>query len=138
MTGPSHNLSWAELACRDAGATPYPLAWRDTRAVALAGVFERLRAEVGLPLTVLSGYRTPQHNRSVGGARQSQHVEGRALDLLPPRGWTVTQLASVAASDPAIRGMGLYPSFLHIDVRPSERRAVWAGGRESADVESFR
>jgi uncharacterized protein YcbK (DUF882 family) len=136
MTGPSKNLSWAELACKD--GTPYPEQWRTTRARDLAAAFEAVRDAVGLPLVVLSGYRTSAHNRSIGGARASQHVEGRALDLLPPRGWTVTQLAAVVAGVPAVRGIGVYPTFVHLDVRPSERRAVWRGGRVDADVEALR
>jgi len=136
MTGPSKNLSWAELACKD--GTPYPEQWRTTRARDLAAAFEAVRDAVGLPLVVLSGYRTSAHNRAIGGARASQHVEGRALDLLPPRGWTVTQLAAVVAGVPAVRGIGVYPTFVHLDVRPSERRAVWRGGRVDADVEALR
>lgn len=136
MSGPSAHLSWAELRCKD--GTPYPAEWRETRAVALAQAFERLRAAVGLPLTVLSGYRTPAHNTAIGGAKASQHVQGRALDLLPPKGWDVLELAAVAKDIPAIRGLGLYGTFLHIDVRPTERRAVWRGARVAADVEAFR
>lgn len=135
MNGPSPHLSWAELACKD--GTAYPVEWRETRAKALAEAFEALRAAVGLPLTILSAYRTPAHNRRVGGAKNSQHVQGRALDLLPPRGWTPEQLAAVAAGIPAIRGIGLYQTFTHIDVRPDSRR-VWKGGRVDADVEAFR
>ncbi len=130
--GPSRWLSWAELACKD--GTPYPHEWRDSRAVALAQAFDTLRAKVGLPLVVLSAFRTPEHNRAVDGARQSQHVQGRALDLLPPKGWTVAQLAAVAADIPSIRGLGLYGSFLHIDVRPTARRATWRGARAAADA----
>ncbi|MGE0363075.1 MAG: D-Ala-D-Ala carboxypeptidase family metallohydrolase [Vicinamibacterales bacterium] len=133
MNGPSPHLSWAELSCKD--GTPYPHEWRQTRAVAVAKAFEALRAAVGLPLVVLSGYRTPRHNTRIGGARNSQHVQGRALDLLPPKGWTVLQLAAVARTIPAIRGLGFYRTFLHIDVRESDRLAVWHGPRAEADGE---
>lgn len=138
MSGPSAHLSWREMACKD--GTPYPEKWRASRAVALAAVFEQLRASVGLPLVVLSCFRTAEHNRLIGGAAASQHVQGRALDLLPPKGWTVLQLAAVAREIVEIRGIGLYPTFLHIDVRPTERRAVWSGSRQFADavVEAMR
>lgn len=136
MNGPSPHLSWPELACRDRLRTPYPLDWRETRAVELAAAFEALRAAVGLPLVVLSAYRTPAHNRAVGGARDSQHVQGRALDLLPPKGWTVLQLAAVARRIPQVRGLGIYQAhgFVHIDVRPSDRIAVWQGAGSNQDV----
>lgn len=65
-------------------------------------------------------------------------MQGRALDLLPPKGWTVGQLAAVAREIDAIKGLGLYGTFLHIDVRPTTRRAVWVGSRVQADVEAFR
>jgi len=139
MNGPSAHLSWPELACRDRIRTPYPLDWRATRAVELSGAFEELRVAVGLPLVVLSGYRTKAHNTAVGGAANSQHCQGRALDLRPPRGWTVMQLAAVAREIPSIRGLGVYDTFLHIDVRLTDRRAVWNGTRDLADtLEAFR
>ena len=89
---------------------------------------------MGQPLEILSAYRTPAHNRASHGALNSQHVEGRALDLRPPQGWTVERLAGLARQIPAIRGIGVYPTFVHIDVRPTERLARWTGNRPSADV----
>lgn len=130
----SPNLTWAELACRDRIRTPYPLDWRETRALELAAAFEALRAAVGLPLVVLSAYRTIAHNRAVGGAPDSQHVQGRALDLLPPKGWHAIQLAAVARRIPQIRGLGVYSGFVHVDVRPTERIAVWRGDDVNQDV----
>ncbi len=124
MTGPSAHLSWSELACRDRIRTPYPLDWRETRAVELAEAFEALRAAVGLPLVVLSAYRTRAYNRAVGGAPNSQHLQGRALDLAPPDGWSPIALLAVTQDIPAIRGLGLYDTFVHIDVRPAPR-VVW-------------
>lgn len=130
-SGPSAILSWDELACKD--GTPYPERWRLTRAVDLSRAFGAVRSAVGLPIVVLSGYRTAAHNASVGGTRHSQHVEGRALDLLPPRGWDATGLAAVVRSVLEIRGVGVYPTFVHMDIRPSDRVVVWAGRRSQAD-----
>lgn len=134
MNGPSLHLSWPELACRDRIRTPYPLDWRATRAVELAEAFEALRAEIGLPLVVLSAYRTPAHNKAVGGAKDSQHVQGRALDLLPPKGWNALQLAAVARRIPQVRGLGVYEGFVHVDVRPVDRIVVWRGEGVNQDV----
>lgn len=132
ILGPSSHLSWDELACKD--GMPYPEQWRTTRAVALARAFEALREEVGRPLVILSAYRTPSHNQRIGGARFSQHVEGRALDLRPPSTWTPKRLANLARHIPSIRGLGLYSTFVHIDVRPSDRLVVWNGARSQADA----
>lgn len=46
-------------------------------------MFEPIRNEWGAGLRVVSGYRTPDKNRRVGGARNSMHVRGLALDLVP-------------------------------------------------------
>lgn len=126
--GPSPHLSWAELACHD--GTPYPSSWRVERARPLAEVFETLRATWALPLLVLSAYRTPSWNRHIGGARASQHLQGRALDVTPVRGVTVEELWRVTVSlaharATALRGVGRYDRFIHLDTRPSDRLVLW-------------
>lgn len=132
MAGPSPHLTWAELACKD--GTPYPEAWRAYRAVVLADVFEVLRAACGgRPLRVLSAYRTPAHNRAIGGAPKSHHLHGRALDLAPPAGMTMegfwVYVRTLAEDDVRIGGVGRYRTFAHLDIRPrtSGRLAVWTG-----------
>lgn len=141
MTGPSVHLSWAELACKD--GNPYPEKWRHDRAIALARAFEYIRVRAGeQPIQILSAFRTYAWNKRVGGARHSQHVEGRALDLRPPKGWTVDRffylMKEVAVEsrlqawpDP-VGGIGRYPSFVHVDIRPG-KLVVWDGSRPQAD-----
>lgn len=46
-------------------------------------VLEPVRIILGVPLHVDSGYRCPDLNVKVGGALDSQHVEGRAADVIP-------------------------------------------------------
>ena len=138
MNGPSAHLSWRELGCHNGES--YPLKWRASRAVTLATAFEQVRSAIGhKPIVVLSAYRTESYNAKVGGAKFSQHKEGRALDLRPPVGMTVTEFYRVVrglANEPTskIRGLGLYRTFLHMDVRPSDRVVVWAGSRAAAEV----
>jgi len=126
---PSRHLTWSEFACKD--GTEYPEIWRSNRALKLGIVFELIRAAFGnKPITVLSAYRTPEHNRAVGGARNSQHLEGRALDLRPPIGIKVTDFYRVIkalAPDTDIRGIGLYPTFVHVDIRPQTHMTYWRG-----------
>jgi hypothetical protein len=43
---------------------------------------------------VTSTYRTPQHNRRVGGVRNSYHIRGRAIDIARKPGITHAQIAA--------------------------------------------
>lgn len=135
MNGPSPHLSWKELACKD--GTPYPEEWRDSRGVTLAIEFEKIRAIVGHPIEVSSAYRTSEWNRRIGGARRSQHIEGRALDLYPPSSWSLENFYRIVRAVALRRGswiygLGKYPTHVHIDVRPapkSKRLTAWHGSR---------
>lgn len=120
--GPSPHLAWKEMACHD--GTPYPDEWRMTRGKVLARTFERVRASLARhagrlrPLTVLSCYRTPEHNKAVGGAKDSMHLYGLAIDLRVPPGVEVDQLA--AAAEDILAGKGgifRYPWGIHVDRR---------------------
>lgn len=44
-------------------------------------VFEPIRAHVGKPIKINSGFRSPAVNKRIGGAKNSQHVLGEAIDL---------------------------------------------------------
>jgi len=136
-SSPSANLSWWEMGCHD--GTPYPWDWRSDRAVVLAQAFEAIRLEYGAPIRILSAYRTEAHNRAVGGSKASQHVQGRALDLAPVGRKGIAKLHAAIEqvarrTGSSIRGIGVYPSFVHIDTRPGDRIARWTGGRPKADV----
>ena len=132
------HLSWEELSCHDDDRTPYPREWRTTRLPTLRHAFETIRhACSDHPIRILSAYRTKTHNRKIGGARQSQHVEGRALDLRPPKGMPIRQFETIieavmAEDTTAIRGLGRYRQFIHIDVRPRTRLVRWSQLRPGA------
>lgn len=67
------------------------------------------------PLVLSSGYRTPQHNARIeGAARNSMHLYGRAADLKMP-GFLPSAIATAASFCDA-GGIGLYPTFVHVDV----------------------
>lgn len=133
--GPSQHLSWRELACKD--GTAYPHAWRLDRAVVLAVTFEDIRTLLGnQPLIINSGYRTAAYNaRLEGAAVKSQHVEGRAIDFRHPvfsprEVFTRIRSAQRRGHLPLLGGLGLYRSFVHMDVRPKMPKghlAVWSG-----------
>lgn len=44
-------------------------------------VLQPLREAVGHPLQITSGFRSPKVNKAVGGAKNSDHLYGRAADV---------------------------------------------------------
>lgn len=88
--------------------------WSNLEEVALAA--DAIREEFGSALQVLSGYRSPAYNAAIGGASQSYHMKGMALDLKPMNG-DVKGLLNAIKREGFIGGVGTYPTFVHIDVR---------------------
>lgn len=120
------NFRREEFACHDAAQTPVPPAYY-ANVQQLANNLQVLRDALGRPVHVLSGYRTPAHNAAVGGAKASQHLVAKAGDLHVD-GLTPAQLhaqieALIAAGKMKQGGLGLYPTFVHYDVRGY--RARW-------------
>ncbi len=62
--------------------TPTPDALE--RLQATAEMLERIREHLGYPLTVTSGYRSPEVNKAVGGVTSSDHAQGMAADFVCP------------------------------------------------------
>jgi hypothetical protein len=125
--GPSRNLSWKELACKD--GTPYPKEFiLDGTAGKLSNVFEGIRSLCGSkPIFIVSAYRTPSWNRRIGGVKNSQHIKGRALDLRHSvlNNDDFHRLIRTSARALGVVGLGKYKTFVHIDIRPSNRLAQW-------------
>ena len=77
---------------------------------------EKLRKRIGQPLIINSGYRTPEHNKSVGGADGSLHLPGKATDIAKVKGLTIDEMA-VIAQKMGFDGIGKYNWGIHVDVR---------------------
>lgn len=50
----------------------------------LASYLDGIRAKLGKPILISSGYRCPMLNKAVGGVVNSQHQKGLAADLICP------------------------------------------------------
>lgn len=81
----------------------------------------RKKLETAAPFHVISGYRSPATNSflsiiSKGVAKNSLHVQGKAIDIRLP-GYELKTL-QLAAVDLRRGGVGYYPSsdFVHVDV----------------------
>lgn len=89
-----------------------------------AAMLEKLREGCGnKPVSLNCGYRCPKHNKEVGGAAQSMHMEGKAADVTVA---TLTPLAvqAVAAKTKDVGGIGHYSNFTHVDIGP---KRTWIG-----------
>lgn len=85
-----------------------------------------IRDEVKVPITITSGYRSPEHNAKVKGAKDSQHVKGTAVDF-KVQGLTPKQVALIVErliKEGKIKqgGIGIYPSWVHYDIRGVKAR----------------
>jgi len=92
----------------------------------LAKNLQVLRNELKQSITITSGYRSPKHNRAVGGVVNSQHVLGKASDL-QAQNTTPKQLAVLIEKLILERkmdegGVGIYPEFVHYDIRGTKAR----------------
>ena len=105
------NFSPAEIACRGTGK----LLVDETALDAL----QALRTRLGRPLIIRSAYRSPEHNRAVGGAKASKHMEGIAFDIAMAN--HDPEAFEAAARAIGFQGFGFYPrsGFIHIDLGPA-------------------
>ncbi|RBI69034.1 peptidase M15 [Roseovarius sp. TE539] len=105
------NFSPAEIACRGTGKLKLHPEALDT--------LQALRDRLGKPLIVNSGYRSPEHNRAVGGATRSKHMEGTAFDISMAN--HDPEVFEAAAREVGFLGFGFYPrsNFMHVDLGPA-------------------
>lgn len=108
------NFTFQELECRDG-----------TGLLLVPGALDALqgfRDHLNRPIIVNSAYRSIGYNKSVGGAPNSYHLSGIAFDIavaaIPP-----VELAKIASAF-GFGGIGIYSTFIHVDVGP---RRSWLG-----------
>ena len=80
-----------------------------------------LRDRLRKPPFVRSAYRSPEHNRAVGGATRSKHMEGTAFDIAMSNHDPVAFKAAARAV--GFLRFGFYPrsGFIHVDLGPARQ-----------------
>ena len=72
------------------------------------------REEAEIPFKITSGFRTTEHNKSVGGVENSSHIKGCAADISctssSQRSIMVRALVNVGFTR-----LGIAKSFIHVD-----------------------
>lgn len=121
----SQNFKVSDFKCRDGS---------DVVLInpALIDLLEKIRNHFKKPIKIVSAYRTPKYNRMLrGAAKNSQHMYGNAVDI---------KIEGVPTKDVYEwidswhkGGLGLYPSFTHIDVRDTVGKNIarWGGEKET-------
>lgn len=114
----SKNFTVKEFACSDGTDTVFI-------SLALVNLLQKIRNHFGKAVIINSAYRTEAHNKSIGGAAYSQHKYGLAADI-HINGVTPKEIAAyVETLMPSSGGIGIYKSFVHVDVRRVKSR--WNG-----------
>ena len=120
------NFSLHEFRCRD--GTDVPEEFMENVQL-LAENLQVLRDEIGVPIRVISGYRSPKYNTKISGARRSQHMTAKAADIvissMEPSEVKAKIVSLIKAGKMHSGGIGLYTTFTHYDVRG--RNARWRG-----------
>lgn len=83
--------------------------------VELLRILEALRSHFDRPITINSGHRCVAYNAFVGGSANSQHLHGRAADIVVAG--VAPYLVAELADQLGIGGVGSYESFTHVDSR---------------------
>ncbi len=113
----STNFRVKEFACAD-GSDPV---FVDSELVA---ILQKIRTHFGASVTITSAYRTPTHNKKIGGTTYSQHLYGKAADI-KVSGVSPAKVVAYAETLLSSGGVGSYDTFTHIDVRGTKAR--WRG-----------
>ena len=91
---------------------------------ALVELLEKVRAHFKRPVIINSGYRTVQYNsRLPNSSPKSQHTLGKAADIRVTGVSPVNVYAYLNQLYPNSHGLGIYNTFVHVDVR--EKKSRW-------------
>ena len=108
-----------ELASKDGQRSPFGA--QQVRSELLF-LLNRIRTAWGRPIIVNSAYRSPEHNRAVGGVENSYHVQGLAADIRPEHQEDLPELQDLCLELNSDGGVGLYDGFVHVDARGFKAR----------------
>lgn len=78
---------------------------------------EKIRIDYGKPIKITSGYRPKAINQAVGGASQSRHIQGDAVDIAPVSGDISDFQQYLDKNWYGALGYGARKGFVHIDCR---------------------
>ena len=111
----SANFKVKEFACLDGSDTIFV-------SDELVKILQKVRNHFGKAVIINSAYRTEAHNKKVGGSAESQHKYGMAADIRINGVSPKTIATYINTLMPNRGGIGVYSSFVHVDVRAKKTR----------------
>ena len=119
----TNNFSKAEFDCKCGCEMPKEVLINIQK---LANQLQILRNKVGVSVKINSAYRCIKHNKSIGGVSNSQHVLGKASDVVIS-GFKASKTFDLISDlindgDMLQGGLGAYNSFTHYDTRKTKAR----------------
>ena len=118
------NFHLDEFQCKS-GTTMPDAVFKNIRALAFA--LQLIRDELRASITITSGYRSPEHNRTIGGAQNSMHMSGLAADFkvygMDPKAVSAIIERLIREGKVPQGGLKAYKSWVHYDIRGE--RARW-------------
>ena len=117
------NFSKEEFDCNDGSEMPINIYHN---MVKVANQLQALRNFLNKPIHINSAYRSEEYNASIGGVSNSQHIMGRAADIVV-KGMTPIEVSEVIEDlikkgDMLQGAIGIYSSFVHYDIRGTKAR----------------
>ena len=118
------NFSIGEFECKCGCVMPDEVLYN---VVKLVNQLQTIRDVIKTPIQINSAYRCKKHNKAIGGSVSSQHILGKAADIV------------VRSYDPSLEiyplieelinegqilqgGLGDYSTFTHYDIRKTKAR----------------
>lgn len=85
----------------------------------MAKELQIVRDLIEKPIIVISGYRTPEWNKICGGANESYHMKGMAVDTRAIGMNIIKYTLYILRFTTKFKGIGLYrdKNFIHADLR---------------------
>jgi len=114
----TENFSLKEFECKCGCETPKSVL-ENIRLLVLE--LQHIRDIFNEPIEINSAYRCKEHNNLVGGSKNSQHLLGKAVDIVVNNYTpnevqeTIIYLRETGCSE--LNGIGRYSTFTHVDIR---------------------
>ena len=120
------NFSIGEFECKCGCIMPDEVLYN---VVKLVNQLQTIRDVIKTPIQINSAYRCRKHNKAIGGSASSQHILGKAADIVV-RGYDpsleIYPLIEELINEGLILqgGLGLYEKkgFVHYDIRKTKAR----------------